>query len=83
MLCHPDQIVVTPAGHSIIAVHTSAVHHRHFPEVQGEGHSLEDAAARLAELLARTLDSAPSDWRREGLEQAIEDARAFAWRDRA
>ena len=83
MLCDRDQVVVTPARHSILPVHALAVHHRDFPEVQGEDHSPEAAAARLAELLARTLDSAPSDWRRETLEQAIQDVRAFAGRDRA
>jgi hypothetical protein len=78
MLSNPNQVVVTPAGYSIVASHTSEVHHRNFPEVRGEGHSLADAAARLADLLARTLDSVPSDWRRETLEQAIADVRAFA-----
>ena len=83
MFCNPDQVVITPAGHSMLAFHASAVHHRDFPEVQGEGHSPEDAAARLADLLARTMDSAPSDWRRDQLQRAIEDVRAFARRDRA
>ena len=78
MLSNPDQVIVTPAGHSILAVHAAAVHHRDFPEVQSEGRSPEDAATRLADLLTRTLDSAPSDWRREKLERAIEDVRAFA-----
>jgi hypothetical protein len=54
-----------------------AFHHRDYPEAQGEGCSPEDAAARLIALLSRTLDSAPSDWRRECLEHAIEDVRAF------
>jgi hypothetical protein len=80
MFCDPDQVVVTLAGHSMLPVRASVAHHRDFAEVQGEGHSPEAAAARLAELLARTLDSAPSDWRRERLEQAIEDVRAFAGR---
>jgi hypothetical protein len=82
VLSNPDQVVVTPAGHSILAVHASAVHHREFPEVRGEGDSPEDAAARLADLLTRNLDDAPSDWRRENIERAIEDVRAFASRDR-
>ena len=54
----PDQVVVTAAGHSVLAIHATAVHHREFPEVCGEGDSPEDAATRLADLLARTLDSA-------------------------
>jgi hypothetical protein len=36
-----------------------------------------DAALRLADLLSRNLDSAPSDWRRQTIVQAIEDVRAF------
>lgn len=83
MICDPKQVVLTPAGHSVLAIHTSVVHHRDFPEVRGEGDTLAGAAARLAELLSRTLDSAPSDWRREKIEQAIEDVRAFARRNRA
>ncbi len=43
-----------------------------FPGARGQGGSLEDAAARLAELLSRTLDSAPSDWRRVIIERAVE-----------
>jgi hypothetical protein len=74
------QVVITPAGYSIVTVHTSVVHHRDYAEVSGEGHSPEDAARQLADMLARTLDSVPSDWRRENLLQAIEDVRAFARR---
>jgi hypothetical protein len=83
MSSNPDQVVVTPAGYSVLAVHASAVHHRDFPEVQGEGDTPEDAAGRLADLLARTLDSAPSDWRRGTIERAIDDVRAFATRVQA
>lgn len=78
------QVVVTPAAHAIHAIPATAVHHRDFPEVCGEGDSPEDAARRLAERLARTLDSAPSDdWRRERIVRAIEDVRAFAGRGRS
>ena len=83
MLSNPDQVVVTPAGSSALAVHAAVVHHRDFPEVQGEGVSPEDAASRLADLLARSLDSVPSDWHRETVERAIEDVRAFATRVRS
>lgn len=83
MLSKPDQVVVTPAEYSALALHGAEAYHRSFPEVRGEGDSPEDAAARLADLLARTLDSAPSRWRREHLEQAIEDVRAFVNRGQA
>jgi hypothetical protein len=81
MLANPSQIIVTIEGNPILAVPAASVHHRHFPEVRGEGHSLAVATARLAELLSRTLDNAPSDWRREMILGAIEDVRAFAGRD--
>ncbi len=77
-----EQVVVTPAGHAIHTVPSTAVHHRNFPEVNGEGDSAEHAALHLAERLARTLDSAPSDWRREQIRHAIEDVQAFASRGR-
>jgi len=38
---------------------------------------------RLAELLSLSLDNAPSDYRREIIQQAIEDVRAFAEQDRS
>lgn len=82
MMSDPDQVVITPPAHPCLCGQREAVHHREFPEVRGEGDSLEDAAAHLAEMLQRTLDSAPSDWRRQGIERAIEDVRAFANRDR-
>lgn len=83
MLSNPHQVVMTPASEPHLATPASTVHHRDYPEVRGEGNSPEDAAAHLADLLARTLDSAPSDWRRESLERAIEDVRAFARRGHA
>lgn len=78
MLSNPDRVVVLPTMHAIIASQTAEVHHCDFPEVRCEGGCPGDAAARLGELLARTLDGAPSDWRRERFERAIEDVRAFA-----
>jgi len=81
MTSNPSQVIVTTEDYPFHSVHGLSVHHRDFPEVRGEGGSPEDAAVRLAELLSRTLDSAPSDWRKEMLERAIEDVRAFAKRD--
>jgi hypothetical protein len=79
----PDtaQVIPTPAGHSIIGSRASAaVHHREYAEISGEGDSPEDAARRLADMLARTRDSVPTAWHRQRLERAIEDVRAFARR---
>ncbi len=78
-----SQIIVTTKTDPFRSAHGLTVHHRHFPEVRGEGDSPEEAAARLAELLSRTLDSAPSNWRRGILLRAIEDVRAFAQRERS
>jgi hypothetical protein len=77
MTSHPNQVIVSTEDHVYASVHLSCVHHRDFPEVRGEGGSPEDAAARLAVLLSQTLDNTPSDWRREIVQQAIEDVRAF------
>jgi hypothetical protein len=74
------QVILTPAGHSMFTVRALAEHHREFAEISGEGDSPEEAAGRLADMLARTLDCVPTDWRRDRLERAIEDVRAFARR---
>ena len=79
----PEQVVVTAAVDSILAIHAFDVHHRDYPEVRGEGYTPEDAAARLAALMALMLDCASSEWRRESIWRAIEDVRAFADRDPA
>jgi hypothetical protein len=56
---------------------TTCVHHRDFPEIRVEAGSPKEAAAHLVNKLACTLDSALTDWRRQTIEQAIEDVRAF------
>jgi hypothetical protein len=54
------------------------VYHRDFPEIRAEGETPAVAASHLANQLARALDSALTDWRRETLDQAIADVHAFA-----
>jgi hypothetical protein len=81
MMSNPGQVIVTTESHPLHSVLGLSVHHRNFPEVRTEGRSPEEAAARLAELLSRTLDSVPCDFRRETLVRAIHDVRAFARRD--
>jgi hypothetical protein len=78
MTPNPAQIIVTNEDLARASVHGFAARHRAFPEVHGMGDSAMDAAGRLAERLFLTLDSAPSDWRREMILGAIEDVRAFA-----
>jgi len=80
MLSKPDQVVVTPRGTSDPrGLHGGRPPSR-FPEVRGEGHSPEDAAARPAYLPARGMGSSPRDRRREGLQQTIDDVRALVTR---
>ena len=82
MMSDPSQVIATTADHAFHSVHALSVYHLNFPEVRGKGSSPEDAAARLAAQLSRTLDNVSSDWRRVILERAIEDVRAFAKPDR-
>jgi hypothetical protein len=67
------RVVVTISGISSAA----CVHHRDFPEIRAEGSSQEEAAAHLVNKLTSTLDSALTDWRRQAVDQAIADVRAF------
>jgi hypothetical protein len=66
-------IVLTGATASAVRVY-----HRDFPEIRTDGETPSTAASHLANELARALDSALTDWRRQTLEQAIADVRAFA-----
>jgi hypothetical protein len=68
------RVIVSTAG----AVGASQVHHHDFPEIRAQGASPADAAAQLVNQLTRALDTALTHWRRETIEQAIADVRAFA-----
>jgi hypothetical protein len=67
------RVVVTISGTASAA----CVHHRDFPEIRAEGSSPEEAAAHLVNKLTSTLDSALTDWRRQSVDQAIADVKAF------
>jgi hypothetical protein len=67
------RVIVTISGTSSAA----CVHHRDFPEIRAEGSSPEEAAAHLVNKLVSTLDSALTDWRRQSVDLAIADVRAF------
>jgi hypothetical protein len=54
------------------------VYHRDFPEIRSQAHTIDEATASLLHALARAMDSALTNWRREGLEQAIAEVRTFA-----
>ena len=54
------------------------VHHREFPEIRAEGSDAKDAAVQLSNHLTRALDSALVQWRRDAIESAIKEVKAFA-----
>ena len=68
-----NRVVVT-VGSTATA---SSVHHRDFPEIRADAGSPEEAATLLVNKLVAALDSALTDWRRQTLDQAIADVRAF------
>ena len=57
---------------------TTSVHHRDFPEIRAEGETPTIASAHLVNQLTKALDSALTHWRRETIEHAIADVKAFA-----
>jgi hypothetical protein len=68
-----SRVVVTISGSSS----TASVHHRDFPEIRAEGSSPKEAASHLVNKLMSTLDSALIDWRRDRVNEAIAEVRAF------
>ncbi len=56
---------------------TACVHHRDFPEIRADGETPAVAAEHLINHLVRALDSALTDWRRGGIQQAIQDVKAY------
>ncbi len=69
-----DRVIVTTGA----TAQSAQVQHRDFPEIRAEGESPSAAAANLANQLTRALDSALTKWRRDAIEQAIAEVRAFA-----
>ena len=69
----PSRVIVTLSGSSSGA----CVHHRDFPEIRAEGSSPKEAASHLVHQLTRALDSALTDWRRDRVNEAIADVRAY------
>lgn len=54
------------------------LYHRDLAEIRVEGQGPREAAEHLINQLTRALDSALTDWRRESIQQAIADVRAYA-----
>jgi hypothetical protein len=74
MSSHDESRVIVLVG---ATANTNTVYHRDFPEIRAEGENPRDAGTHLGNALARALDSALTDWRRESLDQAIADVKAF------
>lgn len=74
MECDKGRVIVSPCA----TAGAVQVHHHDFPEIRAQGASPADAAAHLVNQLTRALDTALTHWRRETIEQAIADVRAFA-----
>jgi len=71
----------TDSGRVIIAPNGTSsafrIYHHDFPEIRAVGGSPREAASQLVNKLARALDSALTDWRRESLSRALDDVKAF------
>ncbi len=68
-----SRVIVTTGA----TAHATRVYHRDFPEIRAEGESPSDAGSHLVNHLSRALDTALTQWRRETIEHAIADVRAF------
>src|SRR4051794_9453230 len=75
-MAHDDNTTIIIADGSWMHIRYTGSHHRHFPEVRGEGRSIADAAAHLVNQLAMALDFAHGR-EREAIETALADVRAF------
>ncbi len=80
MISHQDPVLITARDGGNPAVTAAYAHHRDYPELVAEGPTPRDAALRLTERLTASLDHAPSEWRRRGIEHAIAEVRAFVER---
>ena len=74
MSTDPSRVIVLTG----VTASTTLAYHHDFPEIRADGESPRDAALQLANHLSRALDSALTEWRRQMLDQAIADVRAFA-----
>ena len=73
MTADPIRVIVTTGS----AAHVVQVHHQDIPELNADGQSPESAAANLAQDLAREIEGATDDLRREAFRRALADVRAF------
>ena len=71
------RLVVSVGQCECRAVTNARVHHRDYPEMEAVGETAVEAAANLANLLIRALDSVPYGFHRDTLEQALIDVHEF------
>ena len=65
----PDKLVVNPG----LTSQSVQIYHREFPEIRSEGSTVAEAKKNLALQLTRALDSALTDWRRELIQNTIDE----------
>jgi hypothetical protein len=75
MVHDPGKLIIITEGFWM-HIRLIRIHHRHYPEVRGEGWSLADAAHHLTKKLTNALDCVHGR-DREALEAALADVRAI------
>jgi hypothetical protein len=74
---HEARLIVSVSQCECRAVMTARIHHRDYPEMEADGATDTEAAANLANLLIRALDSVPYGFHRATLEQALADLQDY------
>jgi len=69
----PGRVVVTPGS----TADAFQIHHRDIPELHADGATPGEAAANLAEDLAREIEGVADHYRRGLFERVLDDVRAF------
>ncbi len=64
-----EKLVVSPG----LTAQSVQIYHRDFPEIRSEGETLEEAKKNLGHQLTRALDSALTDWRRDLIQNTINE----------
>jgi hypothetical protein len=77
MLIDPNQVVVSEADCASHTVRTLQVHHRQFPEIWGAGFTEAEGVTHLVHRLELFLEGASSDFRRDAIQHALADIRAY------
>ncbi len=72
-----SKVVVTTGS----TADAAQVYHRDFAEIRAQGETPKVAAEQLVNQLVRALDTALTNWRRDTINQAIADVKAFAETD--